>query len=401
MSARDPGLEGEGHDADARGLEDAPAPFGMGEGTTDRDANVVAARQVAPVDLEAATGSGSHDPNDAPPRTEAPSPALEGALPDLEGVRSRMEREGFAFEFFQAVRLLAAERGGPHTVGGPSPSAEAVHISPDPASVFPASDVRRIRPRGRNKPTDITVGFGGLFGVDAALPTTFHGRVSPGTEEARPLRDFLDFLGHRPYAQLWRAWARYRPEVRPAPGRRDVHAVRAAALSGVLESDAAASQMTELLPMAARLSAWSRNAEGLEALVRHATGLEVRVVENVPRRVRLGERPGLGVARLGRDTVVGDRIYDESGMFRLQIGPLGLEAFRDLLPGQAGARRVAALVRLYTSDTLDYDVELHLESDKAPPLRLGDGDSARLGRNAHLGKPRTPLVRRRVRYAAA
>ncbi len=330
-----------------------------------------------------------------------PDPSVGVDMPDLEAEKARMAERGYEYEFFQAVRLLAAARGGPHTIGGPSPTSEAVRVSPDPASVFPASDVRRIRPRGRDEPTSMVVGFGGLFGVDAALPTTFHERVSPGTEEAAPLRDFLDFLGHRPYAQLWRAWAKYRPEVRGTTGRRDVHAVRAAALSGIGETDASAPDTAELLPLAARLSSWSRNAEGLRALIQHATGLKVRVVENVPRRVSLGERPGLGSAKLGHDTIVGDRIYDESGMFRLQIGPLGLSEFRDLLPGQSGARRVAALVRLYTSDTLDYDVELALEAAEAPPLKLGDGDSARLGRNAHVGKPRTPLVHRRVRYAAA
>ncbi|MGB3543464.1 type VI secretion system baseplate subunit TssG [Rubrivirga sp.] len=336
------------------------------------------------------------DAQTSPPSTPA---ALEQAA--LEDVTARLHERAYEFEFFQAVRLMAAARGGPHTVGGPSPSTEAVRIIPDPASVFPASDVRRVRPRGRDEPAEMHVGFGGLFGVDAALPTTFHERVSPGTESESPLRDFLDFLGHRPYAQLWRAWARYRPEVRGGVGRRDVHAVRAAALSGITETDAVAAETAELLPLAARLSAWTRNAEGLRALIQHATGLRVRVIENVPRRVRLGDRPALGTARVGIDAVVGATIYDESGMFRLQIGPLGLGAFRDLLPGQAGARRVASLVRLYTSDTLDYDVELHLIAEEAPPLKLGDGDSARLGRNAHLGKPRTPLVQRRVRYAAA
>ena len=121
----------------------------------------------------------------------------------------------------------------------------------------------------------------------------------------------------------------------------------------------------------------------------------------MPRLVRLGDRPALGSARLGLDAVVGERIYDESGMFRIEVGPLGREAFRDLLPGKGGASRVAALVRLYASDALDYDVDLLLRSEEAPPLVLGDTESARLGRNAHLGTPQTPLVRRRVRYVAA
>lgn len=332
-----------------------------------------------------------------PPAGDSAPPA---SAPDV--ALPRMVAEGYVYEYFQALRLLAAVRGGPHTIGGPSLQGEAVRVNPDPANVFPASDVRRIRPGGPSEPVQVEVGFGGLYGVDAALPSTFHERVTSREEETLPLRDFLDMLGHRPYALLWKAWARYRPEIRAwKVGRLDVHAQRAAALSGVAKTDDLPVDPQELLPLAARLSAWTRNAEGLKALLEHATGLAVRVIENVPRLVRLGERPRLGSARLGMDAVIGERIYDESGKFRLEIGPVGLDAFRDLLPGRATASRVAALVRLYSSDMLDYDVDLLLRSPEAPPLVLGDTESARLGRNAYLGTPQTPLVRRRVRYVPA
>ena len=312
-----------------------------------------------------------------------------------------MVREGYRFEYFQAIRLLAGLHGGPQTVGGPDPAREAVRVSPDPSSVFPAADIRHIHePESSQNPVPIEVGFGGLYGVDAALPTTFHERITTLAPETEPLRDFLDLLGHRPYAQLWRAWARYRPEIRAwSLGQRDVHAIRAASLTGIPETADTPIDTRDLLPLAARLSAWARNAEGLRALLEQATGFAVRVLENIPRFVRLADRPKLGAARLGIDAVVGATIHDESGKFRLEVGPVGLADFRSLLPGGADASRIAMLVQLYTSDALDYDVDLLLKGEEAPPLRLGDTSTARLGRNAHLGTPRTPLVRRRVRYA--
>lgn len=315
-------------------------------------------------------------------------------------IRAKMEQGSRRFGFFQAVRLLAAARGGPHSVGGDELRREAVRVRPDPANVFPAADVLDIRPAASPAdPVPVEVGFGGLYGIDAALPAAFHERISTQAAETQPLQAFLDLLSHRSYAQLWRAWARYRPDVRSWNlGRRDLHAVRAAALSGLPESADAPVPTRELLPFAARLSGWARNAEGLRALLAHATGFGVRILENVPRAVRLAERPRLGAARLGVDTVVGERLYDESGKFRVEIGPLGLDDFRSLLPGGAGASRVGLLVQLYTSDALDYDVDLLLRAEEAPRLRLGDTSSARLGRNAHVGTPRTPLVHRRVRY---
>ena len=338
----------------------------------------------------------------AEPRPGPPlAPPSEGdAAARADAMLARMADKGYQFGFFQAVRLLAGARGGPQTVGGPEPRREAVRVSPDPASVFPAADIRHVRPPASpTDPVEVEVGFGGLYGVDAALPAVFHERISNKGEETAPLREFLDLLGHRPYAQLWRAWARYRPEVRAwSVGREDVHAVRAAALTGSPKTADAPVPTRDLLPLAARLTAWARNAEGLRALLEHATGHAVRVLENVPRFVRLSDRPRLGAARLGIDAIVGERIHDQSGKFRLEIGPLGLDAFRSLLPGRGGASRVAALVRLYLTDLLDYDVALLLRADEAPPLRLGDTDSARLGRNALLGRPQGDLVRRRVRY---
>ncbi len=312
----------------------------------------------------------------------------------------KLSADAHRYEFFQAVRMLAASRGGPQTVAGKDPREEAVRVTPDPANVFPASDVLRVGPAdAAGKPAKMTVGFGGLYGVDAALPATFHERISTQAEDVRPLRDFLDLLSHRPYAQLWRAWARYRPEVRAwSLVQQDVHGVRAAALSGIPKTADLPVDTAQLLPFAARLSGWARNAEGLSALLQHAVGHQVRVLENVPRLVRLAERPKLGTARLGVDAVAGAAIHDHSGKFRLQIGPLGLDAFRDLLPGSAGGSRINDLVQLYMSDSLDYDVDLLLKSAEAPQLRLGDTASARLGRNAHLGKPPPPLVSRRVRY---
>src|SRR5690606_26344329 len=104
-------------------------------------------------------------------------------------------------------------------------------------------------------------GFGGLYGIDAALPAAFHERISNHALDTEPLRDFLDLLSHRTYATLWRAWAKYRPEVRAWGGsRRDAHAMRAASLSGLGEAAEQAVPVPTLLPFSARFAAWSRNA---------------------------------------------------------------------------------------------------------------------------------------------
>ena len=301
-------------------------------------------------------------------------------------------REPQRYAFEQAMRLLQGLTDGP------------VRVRPDTATVFPPGDVRAARLH--HDGADLTVTFGGLYGVDAALPEVFVDRVPvdlPGTE---PLRDFLDLFSARLYDALYGAWARYRPDTAPHAERAagdDPHTQRALALAGLAtpgETDEGrALDPAELLPFAGRLAGWHRTADGLSAILTHTLELPVQVVENVPRHVRIPDRPVLGGGRLGIDMTVGERVLDGSGAFRLVVGPLELDRFLGLLPGEPEAARLAKLVALAAPDGLAYDVELRLDAPEVPPLVLGQRESAQLGRTATLGTPKTAAVARTVRYA--
>lgn len=281
-----------------------------------------------------------------------------------------------------------------------------IRVHPDPATVFPPGDVRAARLTDDG--AELTVTFGGLYGVDAALPESFIDQVPVDRPGTKPLRDFLDLFSGRLYTALYEAWARYRPDAAPHADRtagRDPHTRRALALAGLGTPGAAPDSgapldPAELLPFAGRLAGWHRSADGLEAILNETLQLPVRVVENVPRHVRIPDRPSLGGGRLGIDMTVGERVLDGSGAFRLVVGPLGLDRFLGLLPGEPEAERFAALVALAAPDGLAYDVELRLDAPEVPPLVLGQRESAQLGRTATLGTPRGEAVARTVRYAA-
>jgi type VI secretion system protein ImpH len=74
--------------------------------------------------------------------------------------------------------------------------------------------------------------------------------------------------------------------------------------------------------------------------------------------------------------------------FRLVVGPLTADLFAEFLP-QGGAHDVLQdLVRLAAGPELSYDVQLDLDADSVPPLRLGEADGAppaRLGWTTWLG----------------
>lgn len=327
----------------------------------------------------------------------APADASEPpAPPDPARAPDALFDAGYRYDFFQAVRLLERSADGPAIGTTADAGAERVRIRPSEALAFPGADVRRVAPRPGGG-GDVVATFGGLYGVDAAIPVAFHQSV--GTDDSG-LRDFLDLFARRLYALLYRAWASARPELDDAPSR--PWARRFRALAGAAQEarwDAPAAPLS-LAAFAGRLSDRRRNADGLRAIAESWTGAPVRVVENVPRWITLADRPTLGGAapRLGRGTPVGGRVLDLAGKIRLQIGPLSLSDFGDLLPGEPRARALASAVRFYVRDALAVEVELLLDAADVRPTVLGGGTVGQLGRTAFVGHPQGETVRRVATY---
>jgi type VI secretion system protein ImpH len=128
----------------------------------------------------------------------------------------------------------------------------------------------------------------------------------------------------------------------------------------------------------------------------------VRVVENVGRWTALRQRPGIGGSagrrlQLGRGGVVGGRVFDVAGKFRVVLGPLDLTTYQALRPDGPKARLLRAAVALYLHDALDYDVELRLDPSELTPATLSDRRS-RVGSTARLGRPPDTVVSEVVAY---
>ena len=70
--------------------------------------------------------------------------------------------------------------------------------------------------------------------------------------------------------------------------------------------------------------------------------------------------------RLGIETVAGQKVWDDQSKFRVRIGPLGFEEFRDFLPGGRLADELMDLIRFFVRGELDFDVQLVLKADEVP-----------------------------------
>ncbi len=310
----------------------------------------------------------------------------------------RMVEEPYRFSFNQVLRLL--ERRFPDAPGPGETSdvrEERIRIRPAAGLTFPPADVKAVRVGDERAEVEVT--FLGLYGIGSPLPEFFRERVAGHPEDDDALRDFLDLFNHRFYSFYYRAWKKYRGGIDAVERRSDE--MRLLAPAGLATPGALANAPLPagvLAAFAGRLASPSRNAEGLRQIVGGALGIPVDVQENVPQWVPIRTRSALGSGfTLGDAATMGRRVYDEAGKFRVALGPMSLPDFVAFLPGGERARQLQWLVSLYAPDHLAYDADLLLRTEEIPPLRLGRADN-RLGLTTFLGRPRAPVVRRRVDY---
>lgn len=348
-----------------------------------------------------------------------------GAADPLAGARGhdphspagRLFTEGYAFDFFQAVRLLQWMRPDRQSVGrsGP-PSAEVVRFRANTSLNFPPSAIYEITPPADDHSYSIlTQSFFGLTGVNGALPRHYTEMIlrlekEHRGPERRALRDWLDLFNHRLVSLFYRAWEKYRfflPYERAAFDRLEPDSFTLGLLSLVglgtpalrdrLRVTGPARTVGGTRPTLARIDDLAllyyggllahrpRSAVGLQALLQDYFRLEVRVhqFEGFWLRLEPSNMTRLGVDggnnQLGVNALIGDRVWDVQSKIRVTIGPLNLEKFDAFLPagGDAVGRNalslVAQLTRFYVGPELDFDVQLILRADEVPECRLPSG----------------------------
>lgn len=303
------------------------------------------------------------------------------------------------WNYFQALRLLdCLSPDRPRLGQARRPADESVRLGQEPALDFAPASLARLVPGHGAAPARISVRFLGLFGPNGPLPLHLseYARNRQLHAGDASLARFADLIHHRFLSLFYRAWAQAQPCVSLDRPQQDRFAFYVGALCGLgLESLRGRDALPyhAKLHFAASLSRQVRNAEGLAGLLSGCLGLPVTVEPFVGHWMGLRERDCLrlgGGCQLGRDTLLGRRIWDRQHKFRLQVGPLSLPDYRDLLPQASGLALLAAAVRNYAGLEYDWDLRLLLRADSVPRLVLGGVQ--RLGYSSWLGRRRSTLA---------
>lgn len=307
----------------------------------------------------------------------------------------RLFEEPQRFDFFQAVRLLEAMYPDRAPIGEfGEPGNEPVRFRSTAGIGFPASQIQQLDAGEEGEPAEMTVNFLGLTGPQGLLPLEYSMYAAERARSGdRAMVDFFSLFDHRMISLFYRAWSRSRADIalrtdpdedNPLAEHRDwmtrhlldLIGLGNPAVQGRLPFDDAA-----LLHYAGLLSMPSRPAVALEQLLGDYFDVPVSVEQFIgawyplaaTAQSALGEG-GMRVA-LGDGAVAGDEIWDQQARVRIRIGPLARAAYDGFLPGGASHDALRALTRFFGNDQFDFEVQLVLARDDAPPLQLGADDT--------------------------
>ncbi len=303
------------------------------------------------------------------------------------------------FSFFQTVSLLEKYCANENSVSigyrGPT-ELETVRIRPYASLGFSSADVKRVeRLEGENENRfRLEVTFMGLYGTVSPLPAFYTESIIRDTDSESNRRDFLDLFHHRAISLHYRSLTKYKLFNRLKPGLEDEVSNWLFALIGLhgvkkLEKPPL-KRLERLLANLGLLATQNRSGAIVGRIVSHYFfDVPVRIQEFVERNVTIDQsqriRLGQTQTTLGEDMSLGQQVRDCAGKFRVWIGPLDFDRFRDFLPSGSEYEELVALVRYLLQDPLDFDLGLIVKQKKVPKLALGNKNECQLGWSSWLG----------------
>lgn len=353
----------------------------------------------------------------------APDPAAKSIAADLFA-------RGYDFDFFQAVRLLERLFPKLRAIGrGTKSDGEVVRFKSWYSLRFPTATVYELslpEPASPGAPQvpQMIVTFLSMAGASGVLPRHYTEMILRIDRDVRgpertALRDFLDLFSHRLVSLFFRAWEKYRfliPYERGEYGQRDPDAFTRTLFSFIglgtsgmrdrqriairdesegLPRETLLGRVDDLsmLWFSGFLAHRPRNSLSLEAMLGAFVRLPVKVCQFQGQWLRLDAEnqsvmgPLNGNNCLGRNVIVGDRIWDVQSKVRIQLGPMSYEQFLELLPDRSprperkGIFLLAQFVRKYLGPEMDVEFQLILKKDEVPGCKVGRG----VGLGSRLG----------------
>jgi len=309
-------------------------------------------------------------------RTENPDLAL-------AKVRQSLFAEPCSFDFFQAVRVLGWLQPERSPVGRYShPANEVVRFGAHPILHFPASAIHSITPGDDAAPL-MDINFMGLIGPLGVLPNYLTEMAASRVRaQDRTMLDFLNIFNHRLVSFFYQAWEKNHFTVAYERDGDDALTACLFALVGLGTPGLRGRQPVRdetFIYYSGLFALMPKSAQALEAIVGDYFRIPVEVEPFVgtwrslpePDHCMLGETVS-EATMLGWGAVAGDEIWDQQSRIRLKLGPLTQAEYRSFLPTGAAWPELKSLLRSFSGNDLEFEIQLILRREDVPLMQLRD-----------------------------
>ncbi|STB68448.1 T6SS protein Cts1R [Citrobacter freundii] len=307
------------------------------------------------------------------------------------------------YDLFHLLRRFNAQGGEYYPLGhSPLPKFETLRIGQAPSMVFASATIASAKKRENSRIHEISILSFGLFGPNGPLPVhmTEYTRERIHHYQDDSLSAFVDLFHHRLTLLFFRAWADAQPTVsldRDDNRRFEFYVASLIGMGHPGQLKKGRPDSHARFTNAGHLTRHSRDQEGLEKILRNYFKVPLKIVNNVPQWIPLGqpEQAKLGtgqrVARLGVSAFLGVAIRDVQHKFRIEIGPLSAEEYEFFLPGGEAVNELREWIRQYLGIEYVWEVMVLICSNAVSSVVLSG--SEKLGYSTWLGLQPTPIPR--------
>lgn len=293
------------------------------------------------------------------------------------------------YSLFQAILQVIKRLRDAHPLLDDNALYDRLEFQANPGLGFPGHDIDRVeffvehdQLRAR-----LRLNVLGLCGAGSPLPAFYGEQACADGAGGHATRDLLDLFHHRLQRLMLPIWRKYRYQACFQAQARDAFSDQMFALIGLKGlpiRTAAQLDCKRLLPYLGLLGLRVHSAAVIETVLRYYFRHDRVFIEQwVERTVAVAppQLNQLGCANsvLGLDQVLGSRVADRSGKFRVHIQALDWQRFHGFLPTGSEYPLLCSLVRMTVRDPLEYDLRLVLAKEAIRPLYVGEHNVCRLG----------------------
>ncbi|KPA12317.1 protein containing DUF1305 [Candidatus Magnetomorum sp. HK-1] len=261
---------------------------------------------------------------------------------------------------------------------------------------FPASPISELKidNNEESKPFfSLTTSILGLYGPGSPLPSYYtEDLMDADKDDLVSGRAFIDMLQARLFQLLFESSRKYNMMLSINEYNDTSVLNRLFCMTGfgekkvreaVFGSNVTDTKSYELIRYMGLFSQFPKSALGLQTILRDA--LETKAVKSKPCISQMVDIPedqlnflGKNNNTIGENSIIGEKVIDRMGKFRISIGPVKKEALSKFLPGNKGYKTIKRLTVCYLFDHFNFDLEI-IVHEKNTPICLGDNKTNIVG----------------------